>query len=221
MGVMAMARTVGSKNRPKKVIEAERAEREQAQRGRGRPKGSRNKLQKHNANPSADRALSRRRDDRAIPNPKTPEDFDYNNRLIQHIMEINELSTHADRSDLLSLKSCFVGYLQLCQKNGFSVTNLAAYSAMGFDFYGFANFAKSDDPEVREFCVQVKKTCAMFRESLVKDGKLNPVIGIFWQRNYDGLRNDTEVVQTALEMDESYISGSKGYKQKYKNLIGE
>ena len=82
-------------------------------------------------------------------------------------------------------------------------------------------FSKKDDPEVREFCIQVKKTCAMFRESLVKDGKLNPVIGIFWQRNFDGLRNDTEVVQTALEMDESYVSGSKAYKDKYKNLIGE
>lgn len=216
-----MARTAGSKNRPKKVIEAERAEKAQANRGRGRPAGSRNKLQKRNANKTADRALIAHRESATIYKPKTEEDMDYNSRLIRHIMQINELSTHADKHDLVSLRSCFIGYLKLCQENGFSVSNLAAYASMGFDFQTFAMFSKKDDPEVREFCTQVKKTCAMFRESLVKDGKLNPVIGIFWQRNFDGLRNDTEVVQTALEMDESYVSGSKAYKDKYKNLIGE
>ena len=216
-----MARTKGSKNRPKDIIAAEREEKAQANRGRGRPKGSISRKEMKNANPVANYMLSRRREGMAIQEPKTDEEMDYNARLIKHIMEINELSTHADKHDLLSLKSCFVAYLQLCQKNGFCVSNLSAYASMGFDYQTFAMFAKRDDPEIREFCTQVKKTCAMARENLVKDGKLNPVIGIFWQRNYDGLRNDTEVVQTALEMDESYISGTKAYKDKYKNLIGE
>ena len=216
-----MARTKGSKNRPKDVIAAEKEEKAAANRGRGRPKGSLSRKEMRNADGVANYMLSKRREANMIQEPKTDEERDYNARLIKHIMEINELSTHADKNDLLSLKSCFVGYLQLCQKNGFSVSNLSAYASMGFDYMTFAYFAKKDDPEVREFCTQVKKTCAMFRENLVKDGKLNPVIGIFWQRNFDGLRNDTEVVQTALEMDESYVSGSKAYKDKYKNLIGE
>lgn len=216
-----MARTKGSKNRPRDVIAAERAEKEQAKRGRGRPKGSLSYKQMKNANGVANYMMAKKGQAMSIQEPKTDEERDYNSRLIKHIMEINELSTHADRNDLLSLKSCFVGYLKLCQKNGFSVSNLSAYASMGFDYYTFAAYAKKDDPEIREFCVQVKKTCAMFRENLVKDGKLNPVIGIFWQRNYDGLRNDTETVQTALELDESYVSGSKAYKEKYKNLIGE
>ena len=77
-----------------------------------------------------------------IQDPKTAEEIDYNTRLVKHIMEINELSTHADKDDLLSLQSCFVGYLKLCQKNGFSVCNLSAYAAMGFDYQSFAYFSK-------------------------------------------------------------------------------
>ncbi|CAJ0600759.1 unnamed protein product [Cylicocyclus nassatus] len=32
------------------------------------------------------------------------------------------------------------------------------------------------------------------REGLMADGKVNPVTGIFWQKNYDGLRDQQEVV---------------------------
>lgn len=30
----------------------------------------------------------------------------------------------------------------------------------------------------------------------MEDGKVNPVTGIFWQKNYDGLRDQSEVVVT-------------------------
>ena len=30
----------------------------------------------------------------------------------------------------------------------------------------------------------------------MQDGKVNPVTGIFWQKNYDGLRDQQEVVVT-------------------------
>ena len=125
-----MARTKGSKNRPKDIIAAEREEKAQANRGRGRPKGSISRKEMKNANPVANYMLSKRREGMAIQEPKTDEEMNYNARLIKHIMEINELSTHADKHDLVSLRSCFIGYLKLCQENGFSVSNLAAYASM-------------------------------------------------------------------------------------------
>jgi hypothetical protein len=155
-----------------------------------------------------------------MPVPVTDEERDYNSRLISHIMQINEIALNADRHDLLSLRSCFIAYLQLCQKNGFSVSNLSAYAAMGFDNRTFDYFSKRDDPEIREFCKWVRKTCAMFRENLVADSKINPVIGIFWQRNYDGLRNDTEQVQAMQEQEDESYGNSGSYKDKYKKLIG-
>ena len=151
----------------------------------------------------------------------TPEGKDYNARLIDHVLRISEIASHADKSDILSLRSCFLAYLQLCQEDGFAVSNLAAYASMGFcNHTNFASFEKStDNPERKAFCAFVRQTCSVFRENMVADSKLNPVIGIFWQRNFDGLRNDTEQVQNPNGQDEDEFSNGS-YKEKYKNLIG-
>ena len=239
-----MGRTKGAKNRPKEVIQAEReAKAAMPKRGRGRPKGSLNKpkeapvveevveVRKKAGRPKgrksgytvSEKALAQRR--AVVPtrkdkvNPTTAEEIAFNARLIDHIMQVHEIATHADRNDINTLKSCFIAYLQLCQKNGFNVQNLTAYAAMGFDNGSFSVFIRKDDPEIREFGRMVKETCAMFREHLVSGNKLNPVIGIFWQRNFDGLRNDTEQVQAAQEQEEDGNYGNSS-KEKYKNLIG-
>lgn len=180
----------------------------------GRKRGQKSK---YTVSPAA---LKQRRDIHALPVAQNAEEESYNSRLITHIMRIHEIASQADRNDINTLKSCFINYLRLCQEDGFSVSNIAAYSAMGFENSAWQGFIRKDDPDIREFAAMVKQTCAMFRENLVSDGKLNPVIGIFWQRNFDGLRNDTEQIQAAREMDDDEYT-SKTYKEKYKNLIGE
>ena len=138
---------------------------------------------------------------------------------IQHIMAVHEIAKNADHKDLLSLKSCFIQYLQLCQADGCSVGNIGAYAAMGFDNGGWNQFIQHGDDERREFARFVKSTCAQFREGIIADGELNPVIGIFWQRNFDGLRNDTEQVQS-LQTQEDIAGESNSYRKRYANLIG-
>ena len=165
------------------------------------------------------KVISSRRERMGLPIAHNEEEKSYNARTIDHIMRIHEIASHADKSDLLSLKSCFIAYIQLCQEDGYSISNLAAYSAMGFNSrQAFDFFSKRDDPEIREFVGFVRSTCSMFRESLVADNKINPVIGIFWQRNYDGLRNDTEQAQD-IENQEDVEYGNTSYKERYKKLI--
>lgn len=166
-------------------------------------------------------ALAQRRKNAALLPAETDEEKNYNARQIEHIMRIHEIAKGADRSDLLSLKSCFVAYLKLCQEDGFKISNLNAYCAMGMSKDTFGRFKKSDDPEVRAFVEMVLSTCAMARETLISDNKLNPVIGIFWQRNYDGLRNDTEQAQAISEQMEDDMSGGASYKDKYRHVIDE
>lgn len=209
-----IGRPKGSKNKPKEVPVAE----EQPRKRTGRPKGSKSGYT------VSEKALAQRErnglNNFAIKVAVSDEAKQYNALLIQHIMRIHEIAAHADRSDLNSLKSCFVAYLQLCQEDGFSVSNISAYSSMGFGSYiAFEQYIKRDDPEIREFGALVKGTCSMFRETMVSANKLNPVIGIFWQRNFDGLRNDTEAVQAAQEQDDEFNNGGKAYKEKYKNLL--
>ena len=181
----------------------------------GRPKGRKN-TKKYEM---TEKALAQRREHTALKYARNDEEREYNSKLIEHIMRIHEIAQNADRTDVMSLKSCFIAYLRLCQEDGFNISNLAAYASMGMDHKAFGYYEKKDDPEMKAFCKFVKETCAMFRENLVADSKLNPVIGIFWQRNFDGLRNDTEQVQAITEQNEEY-SGSSGYKDRYRKLIG-
>lgn len=181
----------------------------------GRPKGRKSSYT------MTEKALSQRRENVSLPVAKTDEEFDYNSRLIAHAMKVQEIAANADRGDIISLKSCFIAYLQLCQQDGFSVGNIGAYAAMGMSNSDFVYLSRKSDPAYRDFCKWVKQTCALFRETRVADGKLNPVIGIFWQRNYDGLRNDTEQVQAIQEQEDEYSQfGGDSYKDRYRNLIG-
>ena len=198
--VKKRGRPKGSKNKPKP-------------RKQGRPKGSKSSYT------VSEKALAQRQNNAKIFPAETDEERAFNAREIEHIIRVNEIASHADRNDLLSLKSCFIAYLKLCQEDGFKVMNLSAYASMGMDFVTFHNFAKRNNPEVKEFVRFVRTTCAMFRESSISENKLNPVIGIFWQRNFDGLRNDTEQIQAVNEQEDEFTS--KGYKDKYKKLIGE
>jgi len=185
----------------------------------GRPKGAKDKKQRSYT--MTEKAAEARRKHLSYPVAETDEEKDYNSRLIKHVMMINEIAEHADKTDLNSLKSCFYNYLVLCQNDGFAVGNLAAYASMGMTNMEFVSFSRRVDPATRAFCQFVRQTCAMFRESMVTNSKVNPVIGIFWQRNYDGLRNDTEQVQAAQEQDDEYAQfGSSSYKDRYRNLIG-
>lgn len=209
-----MGRPKGSKNKPKVIPITAQGEQKQPEKRKGRPKG------RKSGYTVSEKALSQRRNNFQVKDPQTDEERDYNARLIDHIMQINEIALNADKHDLLSLRSCFIAYLQLCQRNGFNVSNLSAYAAMGMDNQTFQAFARRDDPEIKAFCQWVRKTCAMFRENMVANNKLNPVIGIFWQRNFDGLRNDTEQVQAAQEQEDDTYGGNSSYKDKYKKLIG-
>ena len=165
------------------------------------------------------KTLAQRRNNTALLPAETEEEKAYNSRMIQHLLEIQKIAANADKSDLVSLKSCFIAYLELCQQDGFKVGNLAAYSAMGMSKDDFHNFARKDNPEIKRFCALVQQTCAIARETSIAESKLNPVIGIFWQRNFDGLRNDTEQIQAISEQEDDYSQGSS-YKDKYRNLIG-
>lgn len=210
--------------RPRKRVTEEKTEK------RGRPKkntnsftvtapGEKERTGRYTLSAAAQEQREMAAQGHAYPTAKTEEELAENSNRIQHIMRVAEISSHADRKDLLTLKSCLIEYLKLCQEDGSSVGNVGAYSAMGFTVSEFSAWAKADIPERREFVRFVKNICAQFREGLISDGRLHPVVGIFWQRNFDGLRNDTEQVQ-ALRDQEELSHESNNYRKRYANLIG-
>jgi len=119
---------------------------------------------------------------------------EYNANTVSFIMAITPTEP-LDKSDVGEMQRRFTRYIEMCARYGKKVSNQAAYLAIGItkdDVYDWEN-QRSVNPARTEFLKKVKQICGVYRESLMSDGKINPVTGIFWQKNYDGLRDQTEL----------------------------
>lgn len=102
-----------------------------------------------------------------------------------------------DLSSIDALNARFIQYLDYCRDNDLRIGNMAAYAALGIDktnAYDWENGSRGAAHS--HFIKKVKKVCSMYREFLTQDGRLNPVTAIFWQKNFDGFRDQSEIVLT-------------------------
>lgn len=166
-------------------------------------------------------ALAQRTKNIPTTQAKTPEEIDYNARLIDHVLKVQAIAAQTDIKDPVSVRAAFLSFLQLCQEDGFKVSNLAACAAIGISRQTLINWSRSDREEFRQIAELIQSTCALSREQLIADNKLNPVIGIFWQRNFDGLRNDTEQTQSIEQDQTDDIRTASEYREKYGHLLPE
>lgn len=103
-----------------------------------------------------------------------------------------------DKSDVVALEKRFWDFVDYCMENDVKVTNQVTYLAMGItkdDVYNWEN-DRSRSSAHCELIKKVKNFCAAYREMLGADGRLNPVTLVWWQKNYDGLVDKSEVVLT-------------------------
>lgn len=186
----------------------------------GRPKGS-----KSGYTVSVKSELSARKNGKTVPF-LSEEDQMYNAKLIEFSLKSYEISLQANINDPESLRSCFLNYLKLCIENGFKIGTIAACSSMGISpeilYQWRSGIRRQNNPEYKKLAEFVTSVCSTSREQLISDSKLNPVIGIFWQRNFDRLRNDTEQQQSLLsgENDQDEMTTDE-YRKKYGKLIEE
>lgn len=141
-------------------------------------------------------------------NEPIPEVINHNNNpsLIQGDVKSNSLYAQmaleflswgkVDKSNVEEMEQRFYRYLEYCTIHGIKVSNQSAYLAMGItkdDIYSWENERYGTKAHV-ELVKRVKQICSITRENMMADGKLNPVVGIFWQKNYDGFKDQQEVV---------------------------
>ena len=147
----------------------------------------------------------------------------YNGELVSNIATLIQPPELTD-PDCIERWEKFTAYLRMCAEKDMKVGNLAAYMAIGIDktiAWKWENEQLSKDR--RNLIKSIRQVCAVYREQLMQDGKVNPVVGIFWQKNYDGMRDQTETVITANaplgeevtgrdaeRLAETYLSNAKG-----------
>lgn len=147
-------------------------------------------------------------------NPVLPEG--YNTRRIM-FMQLILPTEPLDHNDVEEMERRFARYLALCSEWDMKIGNQAAYAAIGItkDHVYDWTVRRQTNPKRAEFVKKVQQFCAMYREGLMEDGKVNPVTGIFWQKNYDGMRDQQEVVLTPNTTPLGDQADAESLKQKY------
>ena len=149
---------------------------------RGRPKGSTDKKQRKVSNP-----------DRT----SVPKGMEAYNANLHAFLDYITPETRGSRFDLPELKRRFEKYKQACVEFGMRASNINAYRALGIHtqlVFDYVNGVVDCPEETRSFLIEVGEYCASYREMLGIDGKIHPATLIFWQRNYDGLKDQHEQV---------------------------
>ena len=70
-----------------------------------------------------------------------------------------------------------------------------AYHAMGINAsqaWAWKTGGAGSTPERRDLIAEVDAVCSGSREMLAASGAINPILAIFWQKNYDGMRDVQE-----------------------------
>lgn len=166
----------------------------------GRPKGSRDRKPRRTEGyqESSPKNLVKARENSPITQAQKAEMPEgYNAKVTAFMMEIMPKEP-LDTQDVAEMERRFMNYVQKCSEWDMKVGNQAAYMAIGItkeQAWEWENVVKGN-PDRSDFVKKVRQFCGVFREGLMQDGKVNPVTGIFWQKNYDGMKDQTEMVLT-------------------------
>ena len=116
-----------------------------------------------------------------------------NSKFAAIILATREIAKEADNNDINSLYACLEKYMRFCIEHNVRITNSGAYAACGLTRHIIKEWAhgisRSDNPEYKKFALFIRGVCDEYREMLMAEGKIHPVVGIWWQKNYDGFRD--------------------------------
>jgi hypothetical protein len=141
-----------------------------------------------------------------------------NARYANFVLAIAAIGRNADLSNIDDLRMRFYSYLELSQRCNMKISNLCAYLSIGMTYSKAYNQMKNGSDPVKDLLFEIQAVCGSYRESITSDGKLNPVTSIFWQKNYDDLKDRSE--QTVTVHDPLGVAKSvEDIKQKYADII--
>jgi hypothetical protein len=136
--------------------------------------------------------ISQGRDSMKEPQEFVPKTVDF-------IMRLNEMNAQPpSRENIKEMEQRFLDYLMLCKEYQLQPGNQACYLALGVtkqDMFDWENGVRGTT-FLMDFAKKVKQIISAFRESAATEGKINTVWAIFMGKNYDGLKDQQDVVVT-------------------------
>lgn len=111
-----------------------------------------------------------------------------------------------ERRDIAGMRQQLEDYIDLCVEKGVKPGNLACYAAIGIDkqiAYDWMH-NRNGIQEQFDFIRLVQGVCAVSRECLGSDRQISAELVKFWQKNYDGLKDESSfVVAPANPLDDT------------------
>ena len=116
-----------------------------------------------------------------------------NSKFAAIILATREIAKDANNDDIDSLYNCLERYITFCIEHNVRITNSGAYAACGLNRNLVKEWAhgltRASNPEYKRFAIFIRQICDEYREMLMAENKIHPVVGIWWQKNYDGFRD--------------------------------
>ena len=144
-------------------------------------------------------------------------------RYANFVLAVKRISDGVNIKDADDMRRRFYQYLMLCESCNMKIGNMNAYSAMGITKQQadlWRNGGSGSNPDRKRLIDEVDSVCTGYREQLIADGQINPVTGIFWQKNYDGLRDVQE--HSVFQGDPlGEKRSAKEIAEQYKDIIDE
>ena len=122
---------------------------------------------------------------------------------IQHLQRCIDIGKGANTKDINDLLSRFEAYVNMCIEYDRPIMNQQAYLSMGVSkqlIYAW-ECGKAGTPEHQRLAQFVQQVCACYREEAMATGAIDRVVGIFWQKNFDGYKDFSEVQINPIEDD--------------------
>lgn len=137
------------------------------------------------------------------------------------ITTILAIRNTVDLDNPMTLWNAMELYLNLCSNTGMKISNSTLYTACGIDRrtihdweYGLR---RQNNPEYRKFAQMAKMVCAAAREQYGIEGQVNPILTIFHQKFYDGLKDNPP--DEAAENPLGEITDPEKLAEKYADII--
>lgn len=189
-----------------KQIEAMEAAQAPVKRGRGRPKGSKNKPgSKHRAFKAEDGQLIDPKTGIVVNNRATQAQViarmgdERVSAFVQYHMDMMVMRQGVDKKNVPDLYNRFFAYLGYCAEHGVIPNNMNAYFAIGVSKQDISAWkAGSRTPEHKQFAEDITQFFASIHEQAGGEGIVNPILSIYWSKAHDGMieAQKVEVVNT-------------------------
>ena len=121
-------------------------------------------------------------------------------KITAFALAVQNISRGVNIKDVNDMRNRFYLYCALSERVGMRLGNMNAYHAMGISFNVASQWrtgGMGSNAERRELIAEVDAICSGTREMLAGMQQINPVLAIFWQKNYDGLKDVQEHVVAA------------------------